>query len=187
MIGYIKGKVVKRLPPKVYVEISEGICLEVLTPVYGNRDMEEGESVRLFTHLISKEDTLELYGFLKEEEKELFLKLIGVSGIGPRVALNILSRVSVEDFARMVSMGDYESLSRVQGIGSKRAKRILVELRDTIPTFSDGKTKLLRDALSSLGYKRKEIDKVLEVLRDKIDKLSEEDIVREALRILGNG
>jgi len=156
-----------------------------------------GEKVCLFTHLSVREDALELFGFYTEEELDAFKLLIGVSGIGPKAALAILSVMTPGQLALAVENGDAKSISRAQGVGGKTASRVILELKDKIGksiTASDDGDSIppvqsssenvseARDALLVLGYKRAEADAVLK----KIDTagMEVEEIIREALKRL---
>ena len=156
-----------------------------------------GEKVCLFTHLSVREDALELFGFYTEEELDAFKLLIGVSGIGPKAALAILSVLTPGQLALAVANGDAKAISRAQGVGGKTASRVILELKDkigkaitasddgevisSIPSSAENVTEA-RDALLVLGYKRVEADAVLK----KIDTagMEVEEIIREALKRL---
>jgi holliday junction DNA helicase RuvA len=124
-------------------------------------------TVRLFTHMAVREDAITLYGFLHHSELEMFRVLIGVSGIGPQIALNLLSQIGIEEFALAILNEDEKALTRISGIGAKSAKRLILELRDkmkkigeTLPLGESGKGGMAaRDAVSalvSLGFAEKE-------------------------------
>ncbi len=183
----VRGRLFEKSPPKLIVELG-GIFLEVLVPVRDDGP-SCGEEVVLYTHLYHRDDAFELYGFFRKEERELFLKLMKISGIGPKVALNILSRMGTDEFVSLIEKGDYRGLSKVPGIGAKRAKRIILELKESLPPSSGGseRASFLRDALQALGYKRAEIDKALELLGGVMDDpaITDEELVLRALRALG--
>ncbi len=156
-----------------------------------------GEKVCLFTHLSVREDALELFGFFTEEELDAFKLLIGVSGIGPKAALAILSVLTPGQLALAVTSGDAKSISRAQGVGGKTASRVILELKDKIgktilPTDDEGglvqaapspqNTSEARDALLVLGYKRAEAEAVLKKIDT--DGMEVEEIIREALKRL---
>jgi holliday junction DNA helicase RuvA len=130
MIGRLKGILVHKQPPWLVVDV-HGVGYELETPMSTFYDLPElGREVSLFTHYAQKEDSVSLYGFLREGERRLFREVQKVSGIGAKIALAVLSAVSVDEFARMVQAGDVTALTRIPGIGKKTAERMVVELRD---------------------------------------------------------
>ena len=162
---------------------------------------KRGEIVRLFTHLSVREDGIELFGFLSEEERNVFNLLTGVSGVGPKAAMSLLSSFSPDKLIFAVGTEDIKSLARASGIGSKTAARIVLELKDKVSvdlfresgataakpdgTLLDtgkknGKLSEATEALSALGYDRSQILSALRGLE--IDKLSLEEIITAALR-----
>ncbi len=185
----IRGKVFEVEPLSLVVEVGGGVFLKVHVPVRRGIAVEPESEVVLYTHLYHRDEALELYGFFSKSERELFLKLIKVSSVGPKVALNILSRFSTKELKEIVEKGEYLELSRVPGIGPKRAKRLIVELRDAVlpETFHGEREHLLKEALSVLGYSRKDIEKAIQVLGDSLlDKsISDEDLVVRAIRAIG--
>ena len=135
MIGRLKGILVHKQPPWLVVDV-HGVGYELEAPMSTFYDLPElGREVSLFTHYAQKEDSVALYGFLREGERRLFREVQKVSGIGAKIALAILSGVSVDDFARLVQAGDVTALTRVPGIGKKTAERMVVELRDRVADF----------------------------------------------------
>lgn len=139
MITFLKGNLVEALPTQVVVEV-HGVGYEVLVPLSSfDRLPAVGSEVRLLTHLAIREDAHLLYGFLTTAERDLFRLLIHtVSGIGPKIALGVLSGMSIAAFRAAVSAGDVKALSAVQGVGRKTAERIVVELRDKLGGFGPG-------------------------------------------------
>jgi Holliday junction DNA helicase RuvA len=130
MIGRLKGILAHKQPPWLVVDV-HGVGYELEAPMSTFYDLPElGREVSLFTHYAQKEDSVSLYGFLREGERRLFREVQKVSGIGAKIALAILSGVSVDDFARLVQSGDVTALTRIPGIGKKTAERMVVELRD---------------------------------------------------------
>ena len=130
MIGRLNGILVHKQPPWLVVDV-HGVGYELEAPMSTFYDLPEaGREVSLFTHYAQKEDSVSLYGFLREGERRLFREVQKVSGIGAKIALAILSGVSVDDFARLVQAGDVTALTRIPGIGKKTAERMVVELRD---------------------------------------------------------
>jgi Holliday junction DNA helicase RuvA len=133
MISFLKGQLVDALPTQVVVDVN-GIGYEVLIPLSSfDKLPPPGQSVKLLTQLVVREDAHTLYGFITEAERELFRLLVNsVSGIGPKTALNILSGMNVTAFRGAVAGSDVKSLSQISGVGKKTAERIIVELREKI-------------------------------------------------------
>jgi Holliday junction DNA helicase RuvA len=133
MITYLHGKLIEALPTQVTVEVN-GIGYEALIPLSSfDKLPAPGQSVKLLTHLVVREDAHVLYGFMSAAERELFRLLINtVSGIGPKIALNILSGINVTAFRGAVAGGDIKMLSQISGVGKKTAERIIIELKDKI-------------------------------------------------------
>ncbi len=192
MIGRLRGALIAKQPPWLVVEVG-GIGYEVQAPMSTIFDLPEtGKEVTLLTHYAVKEDTAALYGFLRESERVLFRALQRVTGIGAKIALSVLSGVSVDDFARLVQNGDIAALTRVPGIGKKTAERIVVELRDrvdglamTAPGFSE--SPVPRDAVTEatvamqqLGYKPTESVRLVKEAAQPGD--DAEAIIRKALK-----
>jgi Holliday junction DNA helicase RuvA len=192
MIGRLRGALVGKQPPWLVLEVG-GVGYEIQAPMSTIFDLPEtGKEVTLLTHYAVKEDTVALYGFLRESERVLFRTLQRVTGIGAKIALAVLSGVSVDEFARLVQHGDIASLTRVPGIGKKTAERIVVELRDrvdgltmTAPGFSE--SSVPRDAvteatvaLQQLGYKPAESVRLVKDAAQPGD--DAEMIIRKALK-----
>ena len=130
MIGRLKGILVHKQPPWLVVDVN-GVGYELEAPMSTFYDLPElGREVSLFTHYAQKEDSVSLYAFLREGERRLFRDVQKVSGIGAKIALAVLSGVSVDEFARLVQASDVTALTRIPGIGKKTAERMVVELRD---------------------------------------------------------
>ncbi len=150
-------------------------------------------TIRTYTHV--REDALELFGFATEDEESVFRSLIGVKGVGPRAAQNILSGIQARDLAQAVAAGDVLRLTKVPGIGKKTAERLVVELREKLALLARaaGPAKArpgadaleqLRTALVNLGYKAPQADGAVEALRDGASGKGLDDLVREALKLL---
>src|SRR5215813_8836091 len=133
VITFLHGKLIDALPTQITVDV-QGIGYEVLIPLSSfDKLPQPGHEIRILTHLAVREDAHILYGFMSTAERELFRLLINtVSGIGPKIALNILSGISVTAFRGAVSEGDVKMLSQISGVGRKTAERIIVELKDKI-------------------------------------------------------
>lgn len=190
MIGRLRGTLIAKRPPWVMVEVG-GVGYELEVPMSTLYDLPEvGKEVILLTHYAHKEDTVALYGFLREDERALFRDLQRVSGIGARIALAVLSGVPATEFARLVQAGDSAALTRIPGIGKKTAERIVVELRDrvgkTVASLPSGPA-IARDprseaeaALQQLGYKPAEAARLAAASAAEGD--DAEAIIRKALR-----
>ncbi len=137
MIAFVHGKLMDALPTQVTVDV-QGMGYEILIPLSSFDKLPAvGQEVKLLTHLVVREDAQVLYGFITAAERDLFRLLINtVSGIGPKIALNALSGMSVTAFRGAVAAGDVKSLSQISGVGRKTAERIVVELRDKVGAAS---------------------------------------------------
>lgn len=136
MIGRLKGVIVYKAPPWLMVDVG-GVGYELEAPMSTFYDLPEvGREVTLFTHYAQKEDAVNLYGFLRENERRLFRDVQKVSGIGAKIALAVLSGVSVEAFGQLISHGDVGALTKIPGIGKKTAERMVLELRDKAGNFT---------------------------------------------------
>ena len=194
MIGRLKGMLVHKQPPWLIVDVN-GVGYELEAPMSTIYDLPElGREVTLFVHYAQKEDSVSLYGFLRETERRLFRDVQKVTGIGARIALAILSGSSVEDFARQVQGGDTAAISRIPGIGKKTAERIVLELRDKLDGLGGGgAVGIVRPAgvqvdplgeatvaLQQLGYKPAEAARMAKDAVEEGD--AAEAIIRKALR-----
>lgn len=203
MIGRIRGEVVEKQPPLVLIDV-QGVGYEVLMPMTCFYDLPElGQPVTVLTHFVVREDAQLLYGFNAEQERALFRELIKVNGVGPKLALAILSGMSAQQFIQAVEAQDAKTLTRLPGVGTKTAERLVVEMKDrfkgvhgdlfktnailSVPTQS---TTIKRDdfegeavaALVSLGYKPTEASKMVLKAAKQIDVKNAESLIREALR-----
>jgi Holliday junction DNA helicase RuvA len=177
MIDSIHGIIEKKEPTNLFIKLN-GFVFNISICI---RDYEKlpsvGKKIDVLTYLNVRENLMELYGFLSKERRDLFIQLILVSGIGPRTAINLLSNVSVQNFKENIITEDIQSLSLIPGIGPKTAKRIVVEIKEKITFDSSSKRALdtskinfnvddIYTALSSLGYKKSQIDKSIKKLND---------------------
>ena len=196
MIGHLNGKIISKNPPEVLLEVG-GIGYEVLCPMSTFYQLDNlSEDVLLFTHLSIKEDGHTLFGFITKDEKNVFRELIRVNGVGPKVALAILSNLSVNSLVQCISTEDADLLAKTPGIGKKTALKLIVELQDRLSKLeligsslepskelkqsSNPNTKRAIEALQSLGFKAKEANKM--VLKIDDQDLSTEQIIRLALQ-----
>ena len=193
MIAHISGTLAHKVPGEIVVDVN-GIGYQVFIPLnVFYRLPEIGARISLQIHTHVREDALQLFGFQDAAEKQIFLLLTGVSGIGPRLALNILSGIASEDLARALKESDQVRLVAIPGVGKKLAERMIVELKDKLMTFSSGSaaskssygdSQLMQDAVSALvnlGYRKTEAeDNVRTVL--KRGQASLEEVLKETLR-----
>lgn len=194
MIGRIHGTLVLVNPPEILVD-AHGVGYEISVPMSTLYDLPQaGQPVTLVTHLVVREDAQLLYGFLTEGERAAFRALIKVSGIGPRMALAVLSGLSVDDLSRAVAEQETGRLTRVPGVGKKTAERLLLELKGKLAPASQNvqnpdaglftsSDDILR-ALLALGYSEKESTLAISHLPEGI---SVKDGIRQALKGLGKG
>jgi len=186
MIGSLRGKLISRRPDNVIVEAG-GVGYQVNVPLSILSNLpEEGSTVflNIYTHV--REDALHLYGFSTEDEKKIFTTLLGVTGIGPKMALNILSGISHDDFMRAIEEEDVALLCRIPGLGKKTAHRLILELREKLPRVEKSRDKVFEDTLSALvnlGYKKAEATASLDLAYKKGYK-DIETLVRESLKYL---
>ncbi len=163
MIGRLRGILAYKQPPWLVIDVG-GVGYELEAPMSTFYDLPDvGREVIVFTHHAQREDSVSLYGFLRESERRLFRDVQKVSGIGAKIALAVLSGVSVDEFARQVQAGDIAALTRIPGIGKKTAERMVVELRDRVvdpggnplgsPSLPNDPQSEATIALQQLGYK----------------------------------
>ena len=184
MITFLHGKLVETLPTQVTVEVN-GVGYEVLIPLSSYDKLPEpGHEVKLLTHLAIREDAHTLYGFVTAAERDLFRLLINtVSGIGPKIALNILSGMNVAAFRGAVAKGDVKALSQISGVGRKTAERIVVELKDKIGVAGAWEAVSAERALSPEDQKVN--DAVLALIALGFKQMEAHDAVRKTLASLG--
>ena len=206
MIGHIRGTLLARQAPEILVEVG-GIGYEVQVPMTTLYQLPElGETVTLLTHFVVREDVQQLFGFADAADRRLFRELIKVSGVGPRLALTLLSGMDAADFARCLQRDDVAALVALPGVGRKTAERLLVEMRDKagdwLDELSPGADDIqpLQDiaaiqpdqraeaeqALVALGFKLTEAAKLI-ASADAPPDASSEDLIRLALKIAGGG
>jgi Holliday junction DNA helicase RuvA len=193
VIGFVRGKLVIKAPPHLTVDVG-GVGYDIEAPMSTFYTLPAtGSEVRLLTHLVVREDAHILYGFGTQEERALFRNLLKVSGVGPKIALAILSGVSVDGFATCVKLQDAAALTKIPGVGRKTADRLLVEMRDRLDALSEaaaagapimtGENKVEGEAWSALvalGYKPAEVTQMLKPYAGVAS--STEDLIRRALQ-----
>lgn len=191
MIGRIKGILVDKKAPEVLVDVN-GIYYEIEMPMTSIYELPQlNEEVTIHTHLTIREDAHLLFGFIKESEKTMFRELIKVNGIGAKLALNILSTMSTEEFITAVNNSDITSLTKIPKVGKKMAERILIEIPDKFKDFiveddMEVKNKNIKEdainALISLGYNTKQAKEMVDSVFD--NKLTSEELIKEALKTI---
>lgn len=204
MIGRIRGLLIEKLPPEVVIE-AQGVGYEIQLPMTSFYQLPDvGQEATVYTHFVVREDAQLLFGFADKNERRLFRELIKVNGVGPKLALTILSGMSAQQFIQCVSHDDVSGLVKLPGVGKKTAERLLVEMRDRLKNLSDlppvdlpmaatsgtettfvVQSDVREEALSAmlaLGYKAPQASKTL----DKVFKegMSSEELIRDALRSL---
>jgi len=184
MITFLHGKLVEMLPTQVTVDV-HGVGYEVLIPLSSFDKLPQlGQEIRLLTHLAVREDAHTLYGFMSAAEREMFRLLIHtVSGIGPKIALNILSGISVAAFRGAVANGDVKALSQISGVGKKTAERIVIELKDKIGAAGAWEASSAQRALSPEDQRVN--DAVLALLALGFKQIEAHDSVRKAQASIG--
>lgn len=190
MIGRLTGTLLEKHPPQVLLDVA-GVGYEVDVPMSSFYNLPAiGERVTLVTHFVVREDAQQLFGFLSQKERIAFRELIRISGVGPKLALSVLSGMSADDLAQCVVMQDAAQLTRVPGIGKKTAERLLLELKgrlaDALPqtggvAVSAGVSHDALGALLALGYSEKE---ALPAVKQLPDGLSLEEAIRQTLKLL---
>ena len=195
MIGHLRGQILRKSPQEVVVDVA-GVGYRVLIPVSSfYRLGDEGDSVGLRVHTHVREDSLVLYGFLTAGEQSLFERLIGVAGVGPKLALNILSGIEAPELVAALREADVVRLTRIPGVGKKTAERLVLELKDKMPALVEaegapaappgaGLKEDLLSALANLGYSRPEAEKGVERALREDGSARFEDLLRRVLRIL---
>jgi Holliday junction DNA helicase RuvA len=194
MIALVAGEVHVRRPDHVVVETASGVGYRLAVSAETLRQVPAaGESVSLLTHLVVREDALSLFGFATEEERDLFLLLIGVQGVGPKMAQAVLSGGAPRELIASVAAGDVKRLTAVPGIGKRTAERIIVELREKVGavqdvvaggggeisvTRGDDPRTLARDGLVELGFSLEEAERLLSGASGE----TPEDLLQQALR-----
>jgi len=195
MIGQLKGKIISKSPPEVLLEV-QGIGYEILCPMSTFYELDNlSDDALLFTHLSIKDDAHTLFGFITKDEKNVFRELIRVNGVGPKVALAILSNLSVHSLVECISKEDADLLAKTPGIGKKTALKLIVELQDRLSKLdlagslansselkqnSNPNSKQAIEALQSLGFKAKEANRMVSKIEDQ--ELSTEQLIRLALQ-----
>lgn len=199
MIGRIRGVILEKQAPMLLIDVN-GVGYEVLAPMTTIYQLPAvGETVVLHTHMVVREDAQLLYGFADQRDRHLFQTLIRVNGVGPKLALTILSGIDTDDFVRSVRSGDTATLVKLPGVGKKTAERLLVEMKDRLKEWQvaageavsgaaeapGGRIAEAESALVALGYKPAEASKAIAAVNnDSIG--SSEELIRQALKRMVN-
>ncbi|OCG15520.1 Holliday junction DNA helicase RuvA [Gilliamella sp. wkB292] len=199
MIGRLRGLIIEKQPPKVLIEVG-GVGYEVFMPMTCFYELpDNGKEVIVLTHFAVREDAQILYGFNHEQERELFRELIKVNGVGPKLALAILSGMSAQQFISAVEQGEIKTLVKLPGVGTKTAERLIVEMKDRLKRFGEdlsatssiisssdlkkSSNQIESEAVSALialGYKPQEASRIIsKVIKPEMDS---ETLIREALK-----
>lgn len=198
MIGQVIGTILEKQAPQLVVNVN-GLGYEIDAPMSTFYQLPDvGQEVKLFTHFVVREDAQHLYGFYTRDERTLFRTLLKVNGVGPRMALTVLSSAAPEEFVRWVLDNDTNSLVRLPGIGKKTAERLIIEMRDKLSDWykaevPEGATLIVTDkgkrhqslqdaiaALIALGYKQQEANRTVSKIDD--GHANSEELIRRALR-----
>lgn len=200
MIGRLRGRIVEKQPPRLVIDVA-GVGYELEAPLSTfftlGQQATAGEDITLLTQMVVREDAILLYGFATREERSLFRELVKVSGVGAKLALTVLSGMSVADFVQTIEAEDAARLTGLPGVGKKTAARLLVEMRDKLsgsdiaPALSPSSARAnvpasdsaradARQALMSLGYKLPEAERLMKNIDS--DDMDSEALIREALR-----
>jgi Holliday junction DNA helicase RuvA len=190
MIGSLRGRIASKTPPQLMIEVG-GVGYELEAPMSTFFHLPGvGQDVSLLTHLVVREDAQMLYGFATQQERRLFRNLLKVSGVGPKIALALLSGISVEAFAQCILNEDVATLVRVPGIGRKTAERLFIEMRDRVkdltlaagiaPSEGASAQSEALGALVGLGYKLAEATRLVKAVEP--GTYTTEELIRRALQ-----
>jgi len=199
MYSYLQGILSEKYPTIIVVDCN-GVGYELFVPLSTYDKLPElGEELKILVHYsFNESDGVRLFGFYSEEEKKLFRQLINISKVGPKLALSVLSGLSVSDLIRAVQTGDVSLISSIHGIGKKSAERLIIELKDKVgeitllpgdSDYSGSEAQIIQDAetaLLTLGYKRYDIRKIISKLSKENDFSTSEEITKAAIKALYN-
>jgi len=196
LISFLEG-IVDTVGVSNLILNTNGIGYQINIPAYSNLSLKTGDKTKIYTYLYLREDKIVLYGFLNKEEENFFELLISTPGVGPKVGLNILSKMTPDNFSKAILQEDLDSITAIVGIGNKLAKKIVLELKEKISkntfleagiesTFKSENTNIAIDALKVLGYTYKKAKSTVEKTQEKFKgKLTVEELVRESLKVIG--
>ncbi|MEA1940586.1 MAG: Holliday junction branch migration protein RuvA [Candidatus Caldatribacteriota bacterium] len=195
MISFLEG-MVDTVGVNYIVLNVKGIGYQINIPAYNNLSLKINDRTKIYTYLYLREDKIILYGFLSKEEKIFFELLISTPGVGPKVGLKVLSKMTPDDFSQAILREDLESITAIGGIGNKLAKKIILELKEKIKKSTSmdiNKTRIFKSeavrdtmaALKALGYNYKRIKPAIDKTQEKFKKkLTVEELIRESLKII---
>lgn len=195
MIGYVKGNILSLTPDTALILTESGVGFEILISAAAYDSLASKKEGGLYTYMQLREDGVSLFGFAQTEEKEMFLKLISVSGVGPKMGIAVLSGMKAGDVAAAIATNDVKRLSAVKGLGKKTAERIILELREKVQTIvsAEANSKAMPAssvsvgdedavvALMTLGFTRQESVKAISRAKEN-GAVSVEDIIMSALK-----
>jgi Holliday junction DNA helicase RuvA len=193
VIAHLSGTLLEKRVPRIVIDVA-GVGYEVLVPLstlYATGEIGTAVSLRIHTHV--REDALQLFGFATSLELVLFERLIGVSGIGPKLALAVLSGIEPSDLVRAIREADVTRLTRIPGVGKKTAERLVLELKDRLPTepgdgaaaepaATGGVRGDVLSALANLGYQRGNVERTVDAVLRRVETRDFEPLLREVLR-----
>lgn len=193
MITHIRGKLVEKHPDHVIVDCQGmGYLLSISLQTFSN--IPDNENIFLHSHLVIREDAHTLYGFYSKTEREIFKLLISVSGVGPSTAITMLSSMDTEEIQQAIASEDISKIQSVKGIGLKTAQRVVVDLKDKIlksyqisEDFSTPNNTIKIEALSALevlGFSKKKVEKIIQVILQESPEISLEELIKKALKNL---
>ncbi|MCX6150971.1 MAG: Holliday junction branch migration protein RuvA [Ignavibacteriales bacterium] len=189
MIGYLIGKIISKKPTRILLDVNGvGYLVNISLNTF-DKLPDEGSSTSIHTFLSVKEDSLTLFGFSTEAEKQMFELLISVNGIGPKLAQNVLSGIQIDDLKNALSIGNLNRLIAIPGIGRKTAERMLVDLKDKVDLVGEEKgfsvpNKIKEDAvaaLTTLGYNQKISEKIIRDVLGSNPAIQIEELIKQAL------
>ena len=193
MIAHIQGRLIEKNPDHAVIECN-GIGYHVIISLQTFSNIPDKENVKLFTHLVVREDAQILYGFVTKTEREIFKLLISVSGVGPSTAITMLSSMDTQEIQQAIAGEDVSKIQSVKGIGIKTAQRVIVDLRDKIlksyeisEDFATSNNTIKNEALSALevlGFSRKKVEKVIQIILQDSPDISLEELIKQALKSL---
>jgi Holliday junction DNA helicase RuvA len=196
MISRLCGTLLEKLPPALLIDV-HGVGYEVFAPMTTFYHLPEvGNEIVLYTHFVVREDVQQLYGFATHRDRELFRTLVKVNGVGPKMALGIMSGMEAADLVRCVQTDNIAALTRIPGVGKKTAERLMIDLRDKLTAGQADSSDMARtstvpanhaiaeaeSALASLGYKPAEASRMIQAARRENTAASSQELIRLALR-----
>lgn len=193
MIGFLKGKIISSKPTKILLDVN-GVGYNVNISINTFEKITDKNEISLFIHTNVKEDSITLYGFFTESEKDMFEILITVNGVGPKIALSILSGITVEELKNAILTEDVSRITAVPGIGRKTSERLVLELKNKVENIHEkGLTEIplsIRNeasaALTTLGYNSKLADKTVREILNNEPQITLEELIKKALSSLNS-